>query len=527
MSRLRRQVERDALIAGWRAALLCATAIVTGCNATSPPERAAADGGVADTLRVGVTILPPSWGNPFMGNGTPGTIVWYALFDALTRIGADGQLEPALARRWAALDASRWEFELRDDVRFSNGRPLDAAAVVATLEWLRSPDGMRTVVGNEMRGVARVAAVDGRTVRIETTTPDAILPKRLASVMIVEPEAWRALGPEGFARAPVGTGPYVLATWGDRDKRSVLRANPDSWRAPRVGTLVFQALPDYAVRLQALLSGEIDLTDTAVDDLPLLEHRGLVNASAPAMQVMSIGLITEDGRTTPLDDERVRQALNLAVDRRLIAESLLRGLAAPASQPASRLTPGFNANLPPIPHDPEAARALLAQAGYAAGFAMTVDIAAGITVTDTSVYQAVAQYLGDVGVDVTLRSRTFSTFIRNYLTGNWQSDAIGLSWNAAPYNDVARPMEYYSCRKRNPLFCEPRLAQRLEAANAEFDPARREAMLEALARDYREAAPAIFILETVDVYAMHPRVHGFELANRVPVYEAIHFEPTG
>jgi peptide/nickel transport system substrate-binding protein len=527
LSHRRFQVEGRALATSWLAALLCASAILCACSASSPPERAAGSGLAADTLRVGVTILPPSWGNPFMGNGTPGTIVWYALFDALTRVGADGELEPALATHWSALDPTTWSFELRDGVRFSNGAACDADAVVATLDWLRSPEGMRTVVGNEMRGVASVEAVDRRTVRIVTAAPDAILPKRLASVMIVEPQAWRTLGADGFARAPVGTGPYVLETWGDRDKRSVLRANPDSWRAPRVATLVFQALPDYAVRLQALLSGEIDLTDTAVDDLPLLEHRGLLSASAPAMQVMSIGLITEDGRSTALDDARVRRALNLAVDRRLIAESLLRGLAAPASQPASRVTPGFNAALPPIPHDPQAARALLAEAGYPSGFAMTVDIAAGITVTDTSVYQAVAQYLGDVGVDVTLRSRPFSTFIRNYLTGNWQSDAIGLSWNAAPYNDVARPMEYYSCRKRNPLFCDQGLAQRLEAANSEFDPARREAMLEALARDYREAAPAIFILETVDVYAMHPRVRGFELANRVPVYEAIRLEPAG
>ncbi|HSN69895.1 MAG TPA: ABC transporter substrate-binding protein, partial [Steroidobacteraceae bacterium] len=236
------------------------------------------------TLRVGVTILPPSWGNPYMGNGTPGTIVWYALFDALTRIGANGELEPALATDWEPVGPLAWQFELREGVRFSNGRPCDADAVVATLEWLRSPEGARTVIGNELRGVSAVHAPDAATVLIETSEPDAILPKRLASVMIVEPQAWRELGPDGFARSPIGTGPFVLETWGERDKRSVFRANPDSWRAPQIDTVVFQALPDYAVRLKALLSGEVDVTDTAVDDLPLIEHRGLTSVSAPAMQ---------------------------------------------------------------------------------------------------------------------------------------------------------------------------------------------------------------------------------------------------
>jgi len=492
-----------------------------GCGRATPSDLP------ADTLRIGVTILPPSWGNPYMGNGTPGTIVWYALFDALTRIGANGALEPALAVDWQSVEPLVWRFDLRPGVRFSNGRPVDAHAVAATLEWLRSAAGRRTVIGNEMRGIRSVRVLAHDSLIIETHEPDAILPKRLASVMIVEPDAWRVLGPDGFARAPIGSGPYVLETWGERDKRSVLRASSESWRAPRIRTLVFQALPDYAVRLQALLSGEVDLTDTAVDDLPLLEHRGLVSASAPAMQVMSIALITEDGRQTPLDDVRVRRALNLAVDRELIAASLLRGLARPASQPATVVTPGHDPLLPPIAYDPDTARHLLATAGHADGFALAVDIAAGITATDTSIYQAVAQYLGDVGVDVTLRSRTFSTFIRNYLTGNWQSDAIGLSWNAAPYNDVARPMEYYSCRKRKPMFCDRELATRLEVANAEFDPRRRTRLLEALAREYRAAAPAIFILETVDVYAMHPRVQGFSLANRVPVYEALHLGSAG
>lgn len=478
----------------------------------------------AATVRFGVTILPPSWGNPYRGNGTPGTLIWYALFDALTRVDARGELAPALAKRWSAESPLAWRFELRHDVRFSNGRPLDAEAVAATLTWLASAAGRRTVVGNELRGIAGVEVIDPWTLRIETREPDAILPKRLAAMMIVEPGEWLRLGPEGFGRAPVGTGPFVLESWGETEKLSRLVANRTSWRRPRVERLEFRALPDYAVRLQALLSQEIDLTDVAVDDLPLIEHRGLRSVNAPAMQVMSVAFIVDRDDPGPLRDGRVRQALNHAVDKELINHALLGGLGVPASQPASRVTPGHNPSLDPYEYDPSRARALLAEAGYAAGFHLDIDIAAGITATDTAIYQTVAQFLEDVGIAVTLRSRPFSIFIRNYLTGNWQADALGLSWNAAPYNDVARPMEYFSCRKRNPLFCDETLAAALAAANAEFDVERRREMLQKLAAQYRAAAPALFLVETVDVYAMHPRLRGLELANRVPVYEALSVE---
>jgi len=478
----------------------------------------AADGG---TLRYGITVVPPTYGNPYGGNGTPGTLIWYALFDALTRLDERGHLAPALAVRWQAVTPTEWRFELRPGVRFSNGRAADAEAVAATFRWLRGEAGRRTVIGNEMRNVAAVEVLDTSTLAFHTERPDAALPARLAAVLIVEPQSWAELGPAAFAKQPVGTGPFVLVDWGERDKRAVLQANPGSWRAPKLDRLEFRVMPDNAVRLQALVAGEIDLSDAAVDDLPYLRSRGLHSVHAPAMQVMSIALITATDRPSPLKDPRVRHALNHAVDKQVIAEKLLGGLGRPGGQPASQVTVGHDPTLLPYRHDPELARRLLSEAGYAGGFELEVDVVVTSAGGDGAIYQVVQQDLNDVGVRTTLRARTFGDWLRNYLSGAWKADAFGLSWNSAPYNDVTRPMEYFSCRKRNPFFCDTGLTERLEAVNEEFDPLRRAALLRELSRAYHDAAPAIFLVETVDVFAMSPRVAGFRIANRVPVYEGL------
>jgi len=473
------------------------------------------------SLRYGITVVPPTYGNPYGGNGTPGTLIWYALFDALTRLDEEGRLAPALAVRWQAITPTEWHFELRPGVRFSNGRVADAEAVAATFDWLRSEDGRRTVIGNEMRNVTSVEVRDTLTLAFQTARPDAALPARLAAVLIVEPLSWAQLGPAGFAKQPIGTGPFALVDWGERDKRTVLRANPDSWRAPVLDSLEFRVMPDNAVRLQALVAGEIDLSDAAVDDLPYLQARGLRSAHAPAMQVMSIALITETEQPSPLNDPRVRRALNHAVDKQVIADKLLGGLGRPAGQPASHVTIGHDPGLLPYRHDPRLARLLLAEAGYPDGFERDVDVVVTRAGGDGAIYQVVQQDLNDVGVRTTLRARTFGDWLRNYLSGAWKADAFGLSWNSAPYNDVTRPMEYFSCRKRNPFFCDPGLAERLEAVNEEFDPLRRAALLRDLSGAYHDAAPAIFLVETVDVFAMDPDVAGFRIANRVPVYEEL------
>lgn len=493
-------------------ALIAALALA-GCGQQPAPPQ---------TLRVGVPSLPPSGGDPFRAEGTPSSYTWSAIFDGLTMLAPDGTIQPALATAWSSEDGKTWRFTLRQGVRFSNGAPFDAQAAAATLRWLQSPEGKASVIGGRMRDVVAVEAPAPDQLIVRLKAPDAVFPKRLPSVAMVEPGAWKRMGAAGFAKAPVGTGPYRLVQTDERARTLVLAANPYAWRKPKVANLRLLELTDEAVRQQALISGDIDVARVGLDDTDLLEARGVKIAHAPSMQVMSIAFITA-GRKGPLNDERVRQALNYAVDKEGVSRALLRGLGAAAGQPGSHTTVGYNPAVAPYPHDPKRARELLAQAGYGKGFPLKIEVVVGSLPADSLIYQSMAKDLEKVGVPVELRAISFPVFLRKYLSNEWgDTDAFGLSWNAAPYNDVQRPMENFSCLKKpKPFFCDKALADEIKAAGRILPVADRAAALDALAVRHHEAAPALYLVEQVDVIGYGPRVSGLTVANRNPVYEAM------
>lgn len=473
------------------------------------------------TLRIGVNGLPVSLGNPYKGNGRPGTLIWYALFDGLTQLDESGQLVPSLALSWELVAPTRWQFKLRENVRFADGSAFDASSAVAILEWLGSKAGKATVIGNELRGLAVARALTPTLLEIETHGPDPILPKRLVGALMVEPGSWHRLGPDGFALQPIGTGPYVLTRWDSRTRRAYARANPHAWRATHFKQLEFAELPEAAVRTQSLLSRDVDVALVEIEELDRLERRGYPVVAAPSMSVMSLAFITERDSLSPLQDVRVRQALNYAVDRQAIAHALLRSYGRAASQPATAISFGHDPTLAPVPYDPAQARALLAEAGYPQGFAMTADVQINAFPADTLIYQSMAHYLRQVGVQITLRLITFPQYLRNLQRNTFTGDAFGSTWNSAPYNDVTRPMESFSCNRPKPFFCDRALAGQLRQASVLLDEGARLAAMQGLARAYQQAAPALFLVEQVDLYAYSPRVANVRLRNRVPIYEAI------
>ena len=165
-------------------------------------------------VRIRASQGPSSLGNPYTAVGPPSSLAWSAIFDALTMINENGELVGALATEWSTTDPRTWVFKLRPDVVFHNGRPFDADTVIRTIEFLKSDEGSRYLVANEIRGIESVHALDSLTVEILTSEIDAILPKRLSLVMMVEPQAWSELKPGGFALEPIGTGPFTLESWG-------------------------------------------------------------------------------------------------------------------------------------------------------------------------------------------------------------------------------------------------------------------------------------------------------------------------
>ena len=492
---------------------LCSCVILAIAGAGGAP-RAGAD---ETPLRVAVTLMPASYGDPFRTLGVPGDWVWRQIFDPLTESDDEGRIVPLLAESYENLGPNTWRFVLREGVRYANGRPFNAFSAKEVFDWLISDEGQATVVGWEMRRVSEVEAPDARTLIFTTWEPDPVLPNRLTSAMMVEPQAWREMGRHGFSRTPVGTGSYLLTDWQNRNGAVVLTANPYAWRPPGISRVEMYPLRDHASRLQAALSGQLDIImSLRPEQLDVFRARGFVVHADILRQILAFAFDVTGHPDSPIADVRVRQALNYAIDRRAISEDILQGFAPPASQGSAPNVFGHNPRIKPYPYDPRRARALLAEAGYPQGLSLGVQVVVGTYPNDLEIFAKLQQDLAAVGVDMAFRRVLFSDWIRQYFQGAWRTELFTLAWNTAPHNDALRPMEQYSCLKTRPFFCDETLRAGLVAAGREMDIRRRKALLQELALEYRRRAPSLLLLEYGHMWVVAPGLSGFRVRTRAP-----------
>lgn len=459
----------------------------------------------AAEISVATAAFPPGLGNPFTGVNQPSSEIWLAIFDALTVLDWGKEAKPALAVRWQMEAPTRWVFHLRPNVTFHDGTPFTARDVVGTIDILRATTYLVT---GEIANVASATARDDLTVEIVTKVPDAILPKRLATMFIVNAARWNSVGPEAYARAPTGTGPYRLVSWGPANKLAELEAYAGAWRQiDGVDQFTYRVIAEQNARIQALMSGQVDLsTGLMTEDIADLEAAGIKVHVQPNPQLKSIALRTvragasvERPARAPGAQSRRRQRC----DRRRDAAGPCRAGGAGRAARTYR----HNPDVAPYAYDPTRARALLAEAGYANGLSLKFDVVTGNATPDAIIYQKIAQYLAAVGVAVDLRTITFADYQGKYVTGKWgETDGFSQTWNNAAYQDPIRAVEYFSCLKPNPFFCDSALVPDIEAINAETNLTRREDMLKAYMARLHDAAPAIWITNAAYVIGHAPRI---------------------
>lgn len=499
---------------------LCLTgALVAACTDSKPQSD-------DRMVRVAASSLPSSLGNPFKGNSRPGSLVWLAIYDGLTAINDEDQLGPGLAVQWKVVAPTVWRFKLREGVRYSNGRPFDSAAAVGVFDYLASPEGRRTLIGSETRGIVSVRAISPLEIEIVTQRPDPVLPRRLAAVMMIEPQELATVGMDAYSRKPAGTGAFVMTGWDQSQRRLTLARNPRSWRPSTVNGVVFYELPSAAGRSQALLSGDIDFALVDLEETERLERNGIHVLSTPAIQVKAYSFRNVGGDpASPLLDVRVRQALNYAVDKVAISRLLPSG-ADPSGQPAARGAFGYDPTIQPYAYDVERARRLLAEAGYPDGFDLTMEVLTDSAPGDDLMSQAVAEYWRAIGVDTKLKVMTMPGFLVKYQTNTWSGEAMALSWNSFQYYDVTRAMEDFSCGRSTPFFCDEAITAELHRAREIMDDDERLVAYQALGRRYRDAAPSVFLIEHQDLFAYGPQLGNVKIRHRVPVYEAMTLDRT-
>jgi peptide/nickel transport system substrate-binding protein len=429
----------------------------------------------------------PSTLDPHLQNHSVTWSVLGNIYDGLVRFSPTMQLEPALALSWEQPDDSHWVVSLRPGVRFQDGSPFTAADVVASFERARSHPLSK--VRHYLLGVRTMRAVDDLTLVIETDGPAPDLFDRLTFLFIVP----RSQAGEAEITSPIGTGPYRFV---GRDRDGTVRLEAwAGWRGmPAIHNAELRFYDNDDDAEAAFFSGRADVLHTLLDDQLDAVHRqpGLRAVPQPRLAVELLAVDPAAARgdaARALADVRVRRAILLALDRRGWTNSVFRGNAIVASQYVHPVIFGYDPQLQPEPYDPEAAKRLLAEAGFPHGFEVTL----GHGNVDTGLIEAIMANLAEVGIRVTLHRAAFNEIMRLGRAGKlplmfyaWAcstGDASDFLDTSVHSLDAVRGLglENYA------HYADPGTDALLDEADREHDAARRRELLQRAQRRVLEA----------------------------------------
>jgi len=443
--------------------------------------------------------------DPHANNEGPTNTMKGNLYGRLLHRKADLSLEPDLATKWEKLDATTWRFSLRQGVKFHNGNDFNADDVLFSYKRQTQESSDMSFA---LATVKEIRKVDDYTIDIITKGPDPILLLNMPIFYIVDKE-WieannafevvRASGSTNFANVNTnGTGPFKLVEW-VQDTRLVLEPNENYWNkdgvAHNITRAVFTPISNDATRVAALLSGEIDLMyPVPLQDVNRLENDP--NASAlqgPELRTIFLGfdqwrdesLDMPGSGKNPFKDKRVRQAFYQAININAIKRVVMRNAATPTGLMIAPGINGFQEDMNDRPaYDPDAAKKLLAEAGYPDGFPVTFDCPNDRYVNDEEICTAVIPMLERVGIKVTPNFQTKSKhFNKIGKAENNNTSFFMLGWTPGSYDALNPLMQLMSTGKPGHgdwncgQYNHPRVAELTEMIKTEMDEDRRNEMI--------------------------------------------------
>ncbi len=365
---------------------------------------------------------PPRTMDPHGSDADSNLSVMANFFDGLLQL-KDGEFAPALATQVEHPDLLTWTFTLREGVTFHNGNPFTAEDVKYTFERLSNPKVSEFT--NTGKSIDSIEILSDTKVTITTKEPIQWFANNLHQIFIMDKESTEARDEGEVGQMPIGTGAYMLEEW-VKGSYFKLKANPDYWEGPpRIERVEVRPITQSSTRFAALASGKVDLVTGIPVELydKVVKDQRLEIISRPARRAIFLSLGNEPG--TPTADIRVRKAMSMAINEQEIIDKIMRGHATPAAQIPDPATIGYHPDLERYAYDPDQARALLKEAGYADGFEITLAAPNDRYVQDEKIAEAVVKYLAKVGIKAKLDVKPKSIFFPEVGEGEHNFYLIG------------------------------------------------------------------------------------------------------
>ncbi|MDO5337848.1 MAG: ABC transporter substrate-binding protein [Eubacteriales bacterium] len=377
-----------------------------------------AEDGYKDTLVWGQGADVTSM-DPHQGKETPAVEVTDQIFDTLTVVdAATGELRPQIAESWEQTSDTCYQFKIKQGIKFHDGSELTAEDVKFSLERAINSAAVSYVIDF----VDSVDIVDDYTVNVNLKAPYAPALRNLSvPFTAIVPKAVVEADEEAFKLHPIGCGPYKFVEWKQGDSVKLEAFDEYYGGTPATKNLVMKVIPEAAQRTIALETGEIDLAyDILPNDISKIEeNEDLTIYDAPSLTCYYISM---NMNKEPFTDERVREAINLAIDRELLVDTIACG----AGQPADAIiAPAVYGYFSPgtYEYNPEKAKELLAEAGYENGFSTTLWV--NDNQTRIEACQAISAMLLDVGIECQVEVMEFGSFIQSTSAGEHDMGYFG------------------------------------------------------------------------------------------------------
>lgn len=461
---------------------------LAGCGTASSGSTRASKDSITIGLSSNLTTLDP------MNTGSIGTdmSVISSIYSSLVTRGPDLKIHPDLATEWSQPTPTTWRFTLRQGVTYSNGDPFDASVVEWNFQRLLDKNNSLRLT-SFFSDVVGAKAIDASTVEITTKQPNPDLLNSLSFLYLLDPKWVPGNNP---ATSALGTGPYKLDAFNSGSDVK-LSANPKYYGgAPKIKNATYKIVTNGSARTSGLITGELDVVSTGgivASDVDRLKKQD--NLTVNTLESSGTLFVKFNTFKAPMDKVEVRQALNYAIDKKAISDSVFKGTAPDsAGQLITPIYAGYNDSLTSYPYDPDKAKQLLADAGYPNGFTVELD-----TPTDyysgELVTQAIAEQLKAVGVTVKIETMPFSVYQDKHLK---QRDLAPMAYITTAWPtltgtglmslwETGNIYSYWNDKEFDTALAQARVTSDEKAQNEWYD--------KATAR-VRDQAPVLFLFRT-------------------------------
>ncbi len=506
-----------------------ATMVATGLGvaglgiAGSAPAR-------AQTLTLAVASAPTSV-DPHYHNLGPNNSLADHIFSQLIEMDANTRPTPGLALSWKAVSPTEWEIKLRPGVKFHNGDAFtgeDVAYTLARVPTVKNSPGSFQIY---TRGVTKVDIVDPLTLRLTTRSVMPLLPIDLSQVAILP----HRLGPDpatedfNSLKNAIGTGPYRITTYRQGDRAELERYDGYWGDKPHWNHVNYRMIPNDSARTSALLAGDVDFIEAVptADLQNLRRDKRVALADAVSLRFAYVyfdrtrpnggmpyvsGPDGEKLDHNPLEDLRVRRALSIAINRQAIVDRVMEGAAVPTGQFLAKGASSYVDDIGVPKYDPEAAKKLLAEAGYPRGFRLTLHGPNDRYVNDEKVIQAIGQMWSRIGIQTKVDAITWPNYIGR--ASKQEFSAFFVAWGISS-GEASNPLRalihtFDASKGFGPAnrarYSNPALDAVIEKGMSITDDAAREEVLKQATRMAMDDLAMITLYQQKNIWGMKPNL---------------------